>query len=189
MWSSSRTSAAAVAAAPRLESEARPAAAMIDEQSFHAFFHGTASPLRAYVVSVLGGAAAADDIVQEAFLRLLRAAPPPDQMRPLLFRIAGNLMVDHWRRQKRQRIAPDGIPDRPVAARDVPLRIDMMRTFQSLPPQQRQLLWLAYVEGADHQEIARALGIRPLSVRVLLFRARRKLAQLIDKPKPREGVR
>jgi DNA-directed RNA polymerase specialized sigma24 family protein len=44
------------------------------------------------------------------------------------------------------------------------------------------------VEGADHHEIARTLGLRPLSVRVLLFRARRKLAQLIG-AKPRDGER
>ena len=65
----------------------------------------------------------------------------------------------------------------------------MTRTFQRLRPQQRQLLWLAYVEGADHHEIARALGLRPLSVRVLLFRARRKLAQLIEARKPGDGER
>ena len=191
MWSASRASDAAFAAAPRSESEARPATAMIDEQSFQALFQETASPLRAYVISVLGNATAADDIVQETFLRLLRSATPPplDQMRPVLFRIAGNLIVDHWRRQGRQNIAVDAVPDRPVAPRDVALRIDMTRTFQRLRPQQRQLLWLAYVEGADHHEIARLLGVRPLSVRVLLFRARRKLAQLIDAPERREGER
>ena len=40
-------------------------------------------------------------------------------------------------------------------------------------------LWLAYVEGATHREIASATGLRELSVRVLLARARRKLATLV----------
>jgi RNA polymerase sigma-70 factor (ECF subfamily) len=40
-------------------------------------------------------------------------------------------------------------------------------------------MWLAYVEGADHCEIAETLGLREASVRVLLFRARRKLAHLL----------
>jgi RNA polymerase sigma-70 factor (ECF subfamily) len=55
----------------------------------------------------------------------------------------------------------------------------MTRVFEQLRPQQRQLMWLAYVEGADHREIAAALGLREQSVRVLLHRARQKLATLL----------
>jgi RNA polymerase sigma-70 factor (ECF subfamily) len=40
-------------------------------------------------------------------------------------------------------------------------------------------MWLAYVEGADHREIAAALGLRERSIRVLLHRVRRKLAGLL----------
>jgi RNA polymerase sigma-70 factor (ECF subfamily) len=47
-------------------------------------------------------------------------------------------------------------------------------------------MWLAYVEGADHREIAAALGLRERSVRVLLHRARRKLAALIQRSKADE---
>ena len=62
---------------------------------------------------------------------------------------------------------------------DPALRVDMMRVFGQLKPQQRQLMWLAYVEGASHLEIATALGLRERSVRVLLHRARRRLAALL----------
>jgi len=62
---------------------------------------------------------------------------------------------------------------------DVPLRIDMARVFGQLKAQQRQLMWMAYVEGADHREIAAALNLGERSVRVLLHRARRKLAGLL----------
>ena len=41
------------------------------------------------------------------------------------------------------------------------------------------LLWLAYVEGFDHREIALALRVNQKSVRVLLFRARKKLAGIL----------
>jgi DNA-directed RNA polymerase specialized sigma24 family protein len=40
-------------------------------------------------------------------------------------------------------------------------------------------LWLAYVEGENHQEIANALGLARGSVKVLLFRARAKLKRLL----------
>ncbi len=66
------------------------------------------------------------------------------------------------------------------ATRETPyatmLTPDVARTFQTLKPQQRALLWLAYVEGYEHAEIARVLEIKEKSVRVLLFRARHKLA-------------
>jgi RNA polymerase sigma-70 factor (ECF subfamily) len=41
-------------------------------------------------------------------------------------------------------------------------------------------LWLAYVEGMSHAEIAEATGLRAMSVRLLLFRARRRAATLLQ---------
>jgi RNA polymerase sigma factor (sigma-70 family) len=58
------------------------------------------------------------------------------------------------------------------------LRVDQP-AFQRLKPRERQLLWLAYVEGSSHKEIADCTGLRAGSIRLLLFRARRKLAELI----------
>jgi RNA polymerase sigma-70 factor (ECF subfamily) len=48
-----------------------------------------------------------------------------------------------------------------------------------LRPRERAMLWLAYAEGATHSEIARTLGLSPASMKILLFRARRKLAGLL----------
>jgi RNA polymerase sigma-70 factor (ECF subfamily) len=41
------------------------------------------------------------------------------------------------------------------------------------------LLWLAYAQGHAHSEIAETLGVKTASVKLLLFRARRKLAALL----------
>jgi RNA polymerase sigma-70 factor, ECF subfamily len=156
----------------------------MDEQAFHSFYSGTARALRAYVARVLGDLSQVDDIVQESYLKLLRmpAAPDdPQQLRRLLFRIASNLVADEWRRRRRVTKAADTQarePDR--SSPDMALRLDMIRVFQQLKPQQRQMMWLAYVEGADHREIASALGLREGSVRVLLHRARRRLAALLQ---------
>ncbi len=56
---------------------------------------------------------------------------------------------------------------------------DVGRLFDALRPRDRALLWLAHVEGRDHREIGRLLGVRAISVRVLLFRARAELARRI----------
>ena len=46
-------------------------------------------------------------------------------------------------------------------------------------PRDRQLLWLAYAEGYSHREIAEVTGLASASIRLLLFRARRKIARLL----------
>ena len=57
------------------------------------------------------------------------------------------------------------------------LATDVERVFALLSIRERSLLWLAYVEGATHAEIARALDCGEKSVRVLLFRARKKMEE------------
>jgi DNA-directed RNA polymerase specialized sigma24 family protein len=41
-------------------------------------------------------------------------------------------------------------------------------------------VWLAYVEGYEHKEIAEIVGVKPASVRVLLMRARKRLADFLN---------
>ena len=50
-----------------------------------------------------------------------------------------------------------------------------------LKPRERALLWLAYAQGSSHKEIAESLGLRTASVKLLLFRARRRLATLLTR--------
>ena len=154
----------------------------MNEASFQSFYAATAGPLRAYVARTLGDFGQVDDIVQETFLRLLRTDGIPDdpvQVRKIAFRIASNLMADEWRRRRRTAPQSDTAPEPGAAGPDPALRLDMTRVFGELKPQQRQMLWLSYVEGADHREIAAALGVGEASVRVLLHRARKKLASLL----------
>ena len=120
--------------------------------------------------------------MQETYLRLLRTESIPDdpvQVRKIAFRIASNLMADEWRRRKRTATQSTAAPEPGAAGPDPAARLDMTRVFGGLKPQQRQMLWLSYVEGANHREIAAAIGVREGSVRVLLHRARRKLASLL----------
>ena len=65
-----------------------------------------------------------------------------------------------------------------VAARAVD-RVDVSRAFARLKPRERQLLWLAYANGSSHEEIAAALGLKKTSIKLLLFRARRRMAALL----------
>jgi RNA polymerase sigma-70 factor (ECF subfamily) len=56
-----------------------------------------------------------------------------------------------------------------------------------LRPRDRQLLWLAYAEGYSHREIAEVTGLASASIRLLLFRARRKIARLLREQSNDDG--
>ncbi len=156
------------------------APALLTEPEFHALYARTAAPLRAYVVRTMGHASHADDIVQEAYLRLLRKPVPTrddDELRAYLFRTASNLVVDHWRAHKRE--SAETPPEHGAAGPDQALRMDIGRVFARLKPRERQMMWLAHVEGANHREIAAVLGLRAASIRVLLSRARQRLGRML----------
>jgi RNA polymerase sigma-70 factor (ECF subfamily) len=56
---------------------------------------------------------------------------------------------------------------------------DVARAMRRLRPRERALLWLAYVQGLSHEEIASALGLRTASLKALLWRARRRLLEMV----------
>jgi len=154
----------------------------LDEATFAAFHARTARALRAYVYRVVGNASDADDIVQEAFLRILRTDVPADSdehLRRYLYRVASNLIVDRWRR-RRHEMGEERILNEPASPR--PRYEDdaaVAKIFAELKPRDRALLWLAYVEGESHEEIASSLGVGRRGVKVMLFRARRRLRDLL----------
>jgi RNA polymerase sigma-70 factor (ECF subfamily) len=158
----------------------------MDEARFEAFYRRTAGSLWSYLFRLTGNEAAADDLLQKTFFRFLRANPAvasEEHLRSWIFRTATNLAFDHFRETKRERIKlEERVRDAVTVLepRDA-LRHDMMRTFAQLKPRERALLWLAHVEEADHEDIGEALGVKTGSVKVLLFRARKRLGELLTK--------
>ena len=160
----------------------------MDEARFELFYRRTAGSLWSYLFRLTGDEATADDLLQKAYFRFLRANPTlasEEHQRRWIFRTATNLAFDHFRETKRDRsrVDLDDVNEPagpPTEAREV-LRHDMMKTFAELKPRERALLWLAHVEEADHEDIGEALGVKSKSVKVLLFRARKKLGELLSK--------
>jgi RNA polymerase sigma-70 factor (ECF subfamily) len=149
----------------------------MDEEAFRALFEATARPLRAYIRRVTGDAAAAEDVLQEAYLRVLRH--PEAVAAPYLWRIATNLIRDRWRQARREREGLRRLASQPAPGPAAPAGDRVPRALSRLKPQARALLWLAHVEGRTHAEIGEILGLRAKSVRVLLFRARRAASRLL----------
>jgi RNA polymerase sigma-70 factor (ECF subfamily) len=159
----------------------------MEDSIFEEIYRETARPLWSYISRISGSRTATDDILQETYLRFLRSpfkGGDLKEAKPYLYKIATNLVYKRFHRIKRQNeteesilsetsgemaAAPDGFRE----------RIEMTQVFSRLKEQERALLWLAHVEGYEHREIARILKLNSLSVRVLLYRARRKLEQLL----------
>jgi RNA polymerase sigma-70 factor (ECF subfamily) len=155
----------------------------MEEARFEAFYRANAGSLWSYLYRITGDAAAADDLVQKAFFRFLRANPvvaSEEHMRRWLSRTATNLALDHFREMKRERSRDVEAPPVHAEPREV-LRHDMMKIFGQLKPRERALLWLAHVEEADHEDIGEALGVKAKSVKVLLFRARKRLGEMLTR--------
>jgi len=157
----------------------------MDEDAFRAFYDRTARALWAYLSRMTGDPHLADDLLQESYYRFLRARGGWDceaHRRAYLFRIATNLVRDGRRRARHHVVVALPEPDtrgQPVAAGNLAESTDLRRAMDRLRPRERALLWLAYAQGQPHTVIADALGVKTGSVKLLLFRARRKLAGLL----------
>jgi RNA polymerase sigma-70 factor, ECF subfamily len=159
----------------------------MDEEAFRAFYDLTSRAVWAYLHHLTGDPHAADDLLQETFIRFLgvrREWESDAHRRNYLFRIATNLARDgHRRRQVRAEEpldASDASSRTPTTGpADREASVDLARALGRLSPRDRELLWLAYAEGSSHREIAEVTGLRAGGIRVLLFRARRKLAAIL----------
>lgn len=159
----------------------------VSREAFRIFYNRTSRSLWAYLLRVSGRRDVADDLLQESYCRFLATELPEmdaAESRSYLFKIATNLLRDRWRRRE----VPDTVSTTAQSHEDDPeLRTDVRRALEVLKPRERQLLWLAHVEGFDHKEIARLMDLKVASIRVLLFRARRELAGILRKRPPTGG--
>ena len=172
----------------RAEADGADAVFEMDEDTFRALYDRTSRALWAYLSRLTGNSDAADDLLQETYYRFLRAQGRYESeahRRNSLFRIATNLARDGWRRGAHARLVP--LPDaaqgelraKVDVAGDAQRRTDLARAMLQLTPRERAMLWLAYAHGSSHRDIASTVGVKAASVKLLLFRARRKLAVVI----------
>jgi RNA polymerase sigma-70 factor (ECF subfamily) len=185
-WESSIPNLLAGDAALQASSAAAPP---MDDEAFAAFYERSARSLWAYLERTSGDPTLAEDIMQESYVRFLCLVNPPSYLadgevacRRYLFRIATNLLRDHWRRPRSASI--EEMPENLFASVDEQDASDSQMilgpALAEMRPRDRQLLWLAHAEGYSHREIAEITGLASASIRLLLFRARRKIAHLLQ---------
>ena len=162
----------------------------MDEDGFRAFYEHTSRPVWAYLARLTGSATEADDLLQEAYYRLLRAGATFEterHRRQYLFRVATNLVLDVRRRRlTRPEVElpadADELPGDGGDSRRLEQRSVVRGAMARIRPRERALLWLAYAEGASHDEIGAVLGLKSSSIRSMLFRARRRFLDAVRGP-------
>jgi len=155
----------------------------MNEESFQLFYEQTVRGVWRYVFVMCHNEAIADDVIQDSYIRFLRYVDVrrslPEQ-RAYLYRIAGTMLAVHMRMESAGGMGEIGSwPAAPPP--DPNLSMDMAAALSDVGGRERKLLWLAHVDGFSHSEIAEILGVAEKSVRVMLYRARKKLKSLLEK--------
>lgn len=147
---------------------------------------------------MLGDRAEAEDVTQEAMLRLWKQAADWRQgeakVSTWLYQVAANLCTDRLRKRRPQ--APDdAMAELPDTAPGAEARMQqgaraqaLHRALQDLPDRQRQAVVLRHLEELPNPEIARIMGVGVEAVESLVSRGKRRLAGLLGKRKQDLGV-
>ena len=135
----------------------------------------------------------AEDIAQETLMRLWmlreRIAPQTD-IEPLAVRMAKNLCVSEWRKQKvrQENSLQEALTDHKDIQRDVELKEEvarLKRAVSQLKPAEQRLFRMRHEAEMDIQQISAVTGIGVRSVSAMLSTAKRKLLKILN---PKGGL-
>jgi len=150
-----------------------------DERAFRVLFDALYDPLLRFARSSVGDTAAAEDLVQEAFVRVWDRRATLDTTQPIrayLYRTVRNLALNRLRDHRtRERLLNDATitdtaavprpmiaPDDRLAGRE--MGAELTRLVDALPPRQREALTLSRLQGLSHDEVAQVMGCAPRTV-------------------------
>ena len=138
-----------------------------------------------YAYAALGNHPDAEDVMQTTFVNALRALERGDRPRKpsnWLITIAHNVVRQRFRTQKARPAEVELQHDIAVEeqAHDGPTLDELVKGLQRIPPTQREALVMRELEGRSYREIQQILELTPAALEMLLFRARRSLAEELE---------
>jgi RNA polymerase sigma-70 factor (ECF subfamily) len=164
-----------LAGAPRRDA----AADALGGEAFAELYRQHFGPLSGYALALTGDAAAAVDIAQEAFTRLLARWVRVRDARAWLFYVATNLSRDHWRSLTRDRDLSARAAS--TLARSAPPHDPWLRDLvERLPDRQRQAILLHYYADIPVEQIAGLLHVPVGTVKRRLHDGRVRLAAQVE---------
>ena len=152
-----------------------------DEAAFSELFRRYYGRLRAFAWRMVFDSQAAEDIVQETFIRTARRMHALRDGRAFegwLFRITANLSRDHLRARvsHEKKIAAAAL-ESPARQDNGSHRVEL--ALQSLPTAQREAVALVYYEGCNHADAARRLGCAEATISWRIMLAKRALKKIL----------
>jgi RNA polymerase sigma factor (sigma-70 family) len=156
-----------------------------DERAFAAIFRRYHQPLYRFCLAIVGNPEDAQDALQNAMVKVLRALPGEERkidLKPWLYRIAHNESIDLLRRRREtsqldvEQVAPGYGLAEDAATRERLRRL--VADLRELPERQREVLVMREMSGLDFEEIAVALETSGAVARQTLYEARQSLRQM-----------
>jgi RNA polymerase sigma-70 factor (ECF subfamily) len=152
-------------------------------------------PLYVYVFELVHNEQASLDIVQETFVNAVRhldSLRDDEKFGSWLFGIAHQKCIQQWRRQNRDAELQEELADAPADGNDTPLDLlireeqeaEFMKLLDQLPPPQRSVLLLHFVEDFSLEEIACITGTQLGTVKSRMHYAKRALRKLLEEETP-----
>lgn len=164
-----------------------------DQKAFESLVRRYQGPLLKFITRHIGDRSLAEDIAQEVFLRIFRAAhrfEAKTKVSTWIFHIAYNQTMTEMGRRKRHRNLCEAMSRSREEGEEEPLNStaehfdlaeEIMSALGGLPEKQRAALLLRVNEELSYCEIAEILGVSLQSVESLLFRARTSLKRYLHK--------
>lgn len=146
--------------------------------------------VHAQAFRMLGDSAEAEDVAQDAMMRLWRIAPEwrtgEAKVTTWLYRVVANLCTDRLRKRPRGAVALDAVAEPPDPAPSVEAKMQgdaraqaLRAALADLPERQRMAVMMRHFDGASNPQIAERLGISTEAVESLTARGKRALAQAL----------
>ncbi len=171
-----------------------PQAKTGDPAAWDALFRRYQLPLYVYVFELVHDEQTSLDLVQETFIAAfshIGGLRDDAKFGSWLFGIAHQKCIQRWRKEKREEISSDEIPDAPDESENRPddllIRLEQeaefMNLLNQLPFPQRSVLLLHFVEDFSLEEIAGITGIQIGTVKSRIHYAKKSLRKLMEEKK------
>jgi len=154
--------------------------------TFHELYDRYAGDVYRFAHWLTGNPHDAGDITSETFIRAWMAPEEPrmETVKAYLFTIARNLHRKQWRRQSRFEALDETMPDQAAQPDEAAVNQDefqrTLEAVQDLPELDRMVILLRAEQELSYEEIGAATGLSVAAVKVRVFRARAKLAALLN---------
>ena len=156
-----------------------------NDSAWSRFYDSIAGDIRAYAARL--GAASPDDVLGETMVQVVRSLPSfrgiATELRPWIFRIARNRVIDAGRRRNRRPRETElsDVHDPVLDGPETALEGDLASMLTGLTDDQRDALWLRHVVGLSVEETANVMNRAPEAVAALTHRAIRRLRAGFDR--------